>query len=242
MAKLSLTNWIGVAGAKILQALRVIPKPKPIKPVTMPDKPLLQLSLEKFTSLTTVVIDNFESGYYHPHMMSYMSAADRKVLAASGETMFGLDRKAGAELAKYPEWAEFWSVIDKAGAATKWKHYYLGGEYAPQLKRLASAIMYKWFSYLAGKYILISSMDEIAEDDRLIIHFSYASWNGAGWFQKFSTALNNAVLKYEGNKELIFTEAIKARTQATNKYGVPNKTIRNQGIKMMALFKKMKLV
>lgn len=209
-------------------------EPMPTKKPTM--KPLLQLSLEKFTSLTTVVIDNFESGYYHPHMMQKMSAANRKIMAASGETMFGLDRKAGSELAKYPEWPQFWAIIDKAGAAQKWKHYYLGGEYAPELKRLASAIMYKWFSYLAGKYILISSMDEIAADDRLIIHFSYASWNGESWFKRYSQALNKAVQKYEGNKQAIFLEAIKARTESSNV------VIRNQGKKMTDLFRKMKLV
>ena len=84
-------------------------------------------------------------------------------------------------------------------------------------------------------------MDEIDNDDRLIIHFSYASWNWEGWFQKYSKALNSAIQKYEGNKEAIFNEAIKARTMAVNKWGLPNRAIRQQGTHMMQLFKKMKL-
>jgi hypothetical protein len=107
---------------------------------------------------------------------------------------------------------------------------------------LASVIMYKWFQYLAKKYILVGSLDEIENDERLIIHFSYASWNGEGWFKKYATALNNAILKYTNNKEMIFNEAFKERLYATNKWGIPNKTIRQQGQNMMNLFRRLKLV
>lgn len=219
------------------------------KPKTMPDIKTATPELvteSQFVEMCQIVIDNFESGYYHPNMLSKMKASDQALLMASGETMYGLDRKAGAELAKFPEWAEFWKEIDLAGGATKWVHYYIPPDpLKTKLKILCSKIMFKWFTYLSRKYILVGSMDEIAADKRLIIHFSYSCWNGEDWFKKYSAALNKAILKYDNKpneKDLIFNEAIKARTEATNKVGLPNKAIRNQGIKMMNLFKAMKLV
>ena len=150
------------------------------------------MTLEKFQQLTIVVIDNFEGGYYHPAMLPNFKPADQNLLRASGETMFGLDRKAGSQLAVYPEWKTFWDLLDADRAANKglWRYQYRGGKLEYRLKELAAAIMFKWFTYLSKKYILIGSMDEIDNDDRLIIHFSYASWNGEGWFQKYSKALN----------------------------------------------------
>lgn len=189
------------------------------------------LTQEKFESLTRIVIDNFESGYYHPDMALKMNAADRALLAASGETMFGLDRKAGAQLAMYPEWKMFWAIIDNADARHNWRHYYLGGSHNFRLKELAAKIMYQWFNRLAAKYLKGDSIDKIAADDRLIIHFSYASWNGEGWFERFAKALNSAT----GTKEEIFQKAIKARTESSNK------AIRNAGQKMLKLFEKLGL-
>jgi len=97
--------------------------------------------------------------------------------------------------------------------------------------------MYQWFNHLAAKYLFGDSIDKIAADDRLVIHFSYASWNGEGWFQKYAKALNAA----KGTKEQIFQEAIKARTEAVNKSGSPNKAIRQQGVNMMNLFARLHL-
>lgn len=210
---------------------------EPISIPTIPDNlPILSLSEKQFVSMTNIVIDNFEGGYYHPNMKRGFNTRSQKMLGDSGETLFGLDRKHGSQLAKYPEWKEFWNIVDKDKVNNKhlWRYNYRAGKLELILKELAAKIMYKWFNYLAGKYILISSMDEIANDDRLIIHFSYASWNGEGWFKRYATALNNAIQKYEGNKDLIFKEAIKARTESSNA------VIRQQGANMMALFKKLK--
>ena len=187
------------------------------------------LSAERFLSLTNIVIDNFEGGYYHPDMSKKMKPGDRALLAASGETMLGLDRKAGAQLAVYPEWKQFWTLIDKANARTKWKHYSLGGVFHGPLKELAGKIMYQWFNHLAAKYLVGNSIDKISADDRLVIHFSYASWNGEGWFKKFALALNAA----RGTKQQIFHTALRARTEASSK------AIRNAGAKMMKLFETM---
>lgn len=207
---------------------------------------------EKFSYLTGIVIDNFEGGYYHPDMLSHFKASDQDVLRASGETMFGLDRKAGAQLAQYSEWKVFWDTVDKARLAnpSEWKYQGRGGKDGPKLKELASQIMFKWFTYLANKYILVGSMDEIANDDRLIIHFSYGCWNGELWFKRYSDAINKAILQYDGNKQAIFNEAIKERTEACKYIKVagkwvktifPNRAIRQQGQHMMELFAKLHL-
>lgn len=189
------------------------------------------ITLEKFTSLTEIVIDNFEGGYYHPNMKLKMSASNAAKMGDSGETMFGLDRKHGASLAKYDGWAQFWALVDSAGAATKWKQYYRGGELEPQLKKLAAKIMYSWFLVLSAKYITPKAAQLIANDDRLIIHFSYASWNGEGWFKRFAAALNSA----NGDREFVYQQAIKARTESSNV------VMRQQGANMLKVFQKLQL-
>lgn len=201
--------------------LPVTPKPLPVPEI---------VGQAKFVQITTdIVIPEFESGYYHPDMALRMSAKDRALLAASGETMYGLDRKAGAALSAYPEWASFWAIIDHANARLKWKHYYMGDiALQPELKRLASTIMAKWFASLSVRYLTKESLQKIANDDRLIVHFSYAAWNGPGWFQKFAKALQSAT----GTKEQIFELAISARINANSL------AIRNAGGKMLAYFNK----
>lgn len=196
---------------------------------------------QQFISLTEIVIDNFEGGYYHPNMLSRFKSSDQKILKYSGETMFGIDRKAGVQLAVYPEWNEIWRLIDndRHDNPLVWKYQYRGGKLEGQLKKLVASMMFKWFNYLSKKYILAASMDAIANDPRLIIHFSYASWNGEGWFKKYAIALNKALLKFDRND--IFNEAIKARTMAVNRWGIPNKVIRRQGANMLSLFAKLHL-
>lgn len=198
---------------------------------------------KQFISLTSVVIDNFEGGYYHPDMLKQFNSRSQSLLKYSGETFFGIDYLNGKQLSVYPEWEQMWRIIhnDRHDNPFKWSYNYRGGKLELQLKELVASMMFKWFNYLAKKYILAGSMDAIANDERLIIHFSYASWNGEGWFQRFSIALNKAIIKYSGDKEKIFSEAIKARTLATNKWGIPNKVIRQQGVNMMALFNRLNL-
>ena len=224
-------NFAEVIGSLALEPV-VIP--------ALPEKlPVLNVTLEKFEPMAILVIDNFEGGYYHPDMKKRFSPANQKKLGDSGETLFGLDLKHGSALNKYPEWKQFWELVktDKQKNGNLWGYNYKpSGEVGLQLRKLAAAIMYKWFQYLSGKYILISSMDEIANDDRLIIHFSYASWNGERWFERYAKALNSAISQYEGDKEMIFKTAIKARTGSTNQ------VIRQQGVNMMNLFKRLKLV
>jgi hypothetical protein len=183
---------------------------------------------DKFVTLTQLVIDNFEGGYYHPDMSKTWTEANRKIYAKRGETMFGLDRLAGAGLARYPEWNQFWGIIDRDRAAnpTKWKWLYKGGAVNAPLKALAAKVMYQSFDRLSKKFLSPAAMEKINKDNRLLVHFSYACWNGPGFFQKFATVLESA----NGSREEIYNKTLSARTQHSNKQ------IRNGGRKMTALF------
>lgn len=192
------------------------------------------ITQEKFVEVTGLVIDNLEGGYYHPDMKKSFNEKSQKAFGDSGETMFGIDRKHGIQLAKYDEWKLFWQEVDKCRLlyGMLWKYNYRGGVAADKLKELCAKLMYQWFSYLASKYLKPESIQAIANDDRLLIHFSYASWNGEGWFQKYAKALQSAAVSTPGNKAAIYSQAIKARTESSNA------VIRQQGVNMLNLFAK----
>ena len=201
---------------------------KPVEPMGNP------VTKEKFIEITQLVIDGLEGGYYHPDMKKRFNEKSQKALGDSGETLFGLDRKHGSQLAKYPEWAEFWAMVDadRTKNPALWKYQYRGGLLEAKLKALTASIMYGWFSSLASKYLKEAALKAIANDDRLIIHFSYSSWNGEGWFKRYAQALQST-LSTQTEKEAIFQQAIKARTESSNP------VIRQQGTNMIALFKKL---
>lgn len=205
-----------------LSFLRLWPRKQKPEPMAVVDK-------QQFINITGVVIDYLEGGYYHPRMKAGMKPSDQKIMGDSGETMFGLDRKHGAQLSKYPEWAEFWDVIDKA-QPPYWKHYDRGGLSGPKLKRLAATIMYQWFTELAAKYLTPAALQAVSEDPRLILHFSYASWNGEGWFKRFAQVVNKAL---PADKEEIWAKAIASRTGSTNP------VIRRQAVNMLKAVEKL---
>lgn len=190
------------------------------------------IAKDNFINLTDLVIKNFEGGYYHPDMLKKGIIKDQRY-ASSGETMFGIDRKHGAgALAKSDAWKEFWSIIDKANARTTWKWNYTGGALGPVLRKLTGAMMYPHFMRLFTKYLSPAAQAVVANDERLIVHFSYASWNGEGWFQRFAKPLNDAVAKGITDKDQLFNIALQARTKSTNSL------IRQHGAKMASLIKK----
>lgn len=211
---------------------------KIIKPVEPLPQPAPIISKDKFISLTGLVIDGLEGGYYHPSMKSRFNAKSQALLGDSGETLFGIDRKHGIQLAKYPEWAIFWAEVDGAKKVNPADFGYnkRGGASEAKLKALAASIMYQWFSYLAKKYLKSEALKYISEDDRLLLHFSYSSWNGEGWFKRYANALTSAIKKYPNDKEQVFQEAYKARSKSSNP------VIRQQGTNMWAIFKKQGLV
>lgn len=168
-----------------------------------------------FIKITDEVIDKLEGGYYHPQMLSDGRVKDSRY-SKSGETMFGLDRKAGANLSVYQGYAAFWNRIDTIGAKDKWSWNYKGGQYAPELKQLAGKVMYQEYKNLYNRYLSKESQAIVDSDPRLVFNFAYASWNGSGWFQRWARAFNEAVAKGERNKDKLVDLVVTLRTGSSN--------------------------
>lgn len=148
------------------------------------------ITLKQFADITDKIAAGIEGGYFHRDMLKKMKPSDVSKLGKSGETMLGIDRVNGTQLATFPEWAKFWAIIDKANARYNWKYNYMGGQYHDELKNLARTIMYKWYSKLAGRYLTDKSLQAVDKDKRLQLHFSYAAWNGERWFKKMAQVTN----------------------------------------------------
>lgn len=170
---------------------------------------------EDFTKVTKEVIKRLEGGYYHPQMLTDGRVKDSRY-ASSGETMFGIDRKAGGTINDSTAGKQFWATIDQAGAKDKWKWNYMGGDLNEPLKEMASKVMYPVFVSNAKRYLTPKAQELVQKDQRLIFHFSYASWNGSGWFQRFAKPINEAVEKGVTDTNELTKIAIASRTQSGN--------------------------
>lgn len=192
------------------------------------------MNKQDFAKIIDVVVTNFEGGYYHPQMLVDGRVKDSRY-GASGETMFGIDRKMGGALNTSPAGVKFWSIIDKADAKNKWKWNYMGGEYAPELKKLVAEMMYPQYEALATKYLSPEAKKIVDSDPRLTLNFAYATWNGAGWFKKFASDTNKAVDSGIKKPDQLVKVAIDSRTKEGLKEGSsPNSLIAQQGAKMLA--------
>jgi hypothetical protein len=129
----------------------------------------------------------------------------------SGETLFGLDRKAGNIESLGPEGKEFFRLIDdqkeKLGMSDfckKWTYNYRGGEMEQELKDLASKIMFQQYEKNMSNYVKEpETKKRIEGNDGLLLHMSYATWNGPGHFQKFAKKLEDAVKQGKSDEELL---------------------------------------
>jgi hypothetical protein len=159
--------------------------------------------------VTKKVIDNFEGGYWnhwqckgHP----YSAMFDK-----SGETMFGLDRKAGNIENLASEGKEFFRLIDaekkKLGLSEfckKWKWNYKGGDLEEKLKDLAAKIMFKSYERNMSNFVKDPETKKRIEGNKgLLLHMSYACWNGPGFFKKFAQKLETAVKDGKSDEDLL---------------------------------------
>ena len=187
-----------------------------------------------FRKVTEVVILKLEGGYFHPDMRT-KSPKKFGPYHRSGETMFGLDRHAGHDLYyktkrksddvinnlsfiysdtyKYisKESEEFWTTIDKANARKNWDWLYKGGSKETRLRQLAATIMYPQYLRHSKNYLSEKSRQIVASDPRLAFHFSYACWNGSGWFQKFANKFNEAVKSGTTSPNALLEVALNSR-------------------------------
>jgi hypothetical protein len=163
----------------------------------------------KWMDVTKKVIDNFEGGYWnywqcknHPWHSMYKK---------SGETMFGLDRKAGNIENLSPEGREFFRLIDEekkklgiSNFCSKWTYNYRGGDLEENLKNLASKIMFKEYEKNMSNYVKNSETKKRIEGNNgLLLHMAYATWNGPGFFKKFAEKLDRAVTEGKSDEELL---------------------------------------
>jgi hypothetical protein len=175
----------------------------------------MAIDKSRYDSIVNTIIDKVEGGYYHPAMLEDGRVKDSRY-AGSGETMFGIDRKAGGGLNNTAAAKKFWNIIDTAKASKYWKWNYKGGNLEPSLKKLAGDIMYPEYERLSGLYLTDKSRKIVESDDRLLFNFIYAAWNGAGWFKKFSVDFNNAVNKGVTDKNKLVEIAINSRVNNSN--------------------------
>ena len=165
-------------------------------------------------AITDKVIDNFEGGYWnndktqpadkicsnHPYTSMY---------ANSGETMFGLDRRAGGIDKIKPYGEQFFGVIDaeksRLGSdfCNVWVYNYRGGDKESELKKLASKVMYDLYQSYAERYLSSEALRVVESNKRLLFHFAYASWNGPDFFKDFGQVVNKGVAEGKSVDELI---------------------------------------
>lgn len=197
---------------------------------------------DKFNKTVNLVIDNLEGGYYHPQMLNDGRVKDSRY-KASGETMFGIDRKMGGDINTSAAGKNFWNIIDNANASSTWKWNYKGGNLSNQLKTLVSDMMFPLYTSLSSRYLDSKPKDIINNDERLLFHFIYGTWNGSGWFKKFAEDINKAVKNGITDTNQLTQIAIDSRTKEGLKSGTkPNSLIAQGGKKIAELFGTLKTV
>ena len=152
----------------------------------------IELDVKDFDGIVAKVIDKLEGGYYHPDMLQDGRVRDARY-GNSGETMMGIDRKAGGDINTTPEGIEFWKLIDDANARTEWKWGYRGGALETQLRKLAGKMIKRYYDKYASRYLSSKALTIVNENPKLLFNFVYAVWNGPGWFKNFSEDINRAV-------------------------------------------------
>lgn len=137
-----------------------------------------------FNQICSKVIKELEGGYYHPDMLLDGRIKDQR-FSASGETMYGIDRKTGGTVNTTKEGKAFWALIDAKGARANWRLEYIPPDpLKTQLLKLCCAMMKKQYDSYLKSYIEDEAIIRtINSDGRLMFNFVYASWNGPGWFQ-----------------------------------------------------------
>ena len=223
----------------------------------------MSVDKDKFKTVTKLVIDKLEGGYFHPNMRTN-NPNKFGSYHRSGETMFGLDRHAGHDLFystarkkgadgkaidvvsnlkhiesgayqyKSPQAKEFWQTIDNANAKSNWKWLYRGGSSEDRLKDLASEMMFTVYERNAKNFLKPETKAIVDSDNRLLFHFIYGSWNGAGWFQKFANDMNKAVASGITDVDKLSQIALDSRTKEGLKVGEPPNSLIAQGGKKIA--------
>jgi hypothetical protein len=175
-----------------------------------------KIDVSNFETITNVVIKTFEGGYYHPDMLKDGRVKDSRY-GNSGETMFGIDRKAGGKMTNEgPAAQEFWKLIDDANARTNWQWNYMGGPLESKLRKLTSDIIKPYFVSNINRFLNPEAREIVLNNKKLMVNFAYATWNGPGWFQKFANVINDEVKSGTTDPEELSDILIKTRLNSGN--------------------------
>ena len=164
-------------------AKKVVSGPK--KKGNVPDPPIkVTKEMNTFAQAATAVIVNLEGGYYNG------GGNKDKRYAASGETMFGIDR--GQQSTCKP-CVKFWKIMDDNKARTTWPWLYIPKDpLKTELFNLVIDIQKPDYEKFRDNYLNKEVKALVESDGRLFYNMVYASWNGGGWFRGFSKVLNEA--------------------------------------------------
>src|SRR5690606_11442230 len=188
-----------------------------------------------YNQMAELVINKLEGGYYHPNMLADGRVKDQRY-ANSGETMFGIDRKAGGAINTTEAGKKFWAVIDNANAKNTWKWNYKGGALEPQLRKMAADVMYPQYDKYASAYLTPQARSIIEKDGGLLFNFIYSTWNGPGWFKKFASDINEKVKQGVTDTVALKKVAIDSRVKEGLQKGSPTNSLVAQGGNKIAQF------
>lgn len=147
-----------------------------------------------FATVTRQVIAYLEGGYFNPKT----HAIGDPTYKNSGETMFGIDRVAGAPNSAGPEnprapasAKEFWTKIDNTQRTEgNWRYLYIPpNPLQDELVNLTIKIIKPEFDRLLRKHYKPEIISIIESDGRLLFNVIYAVWNGSGWFESLAKEL-----------------------------------------------------
>jgi len=176
-----------IADAKAKQKSNSLQKYKNLTkvPKNIPTPPIkVTKEMNTFAQAATAVIVNLEGGYYNG------GGNKDKRYAASGETMFGIDR--GQQSTCKP-CVKFWKIMDDNNARTTWPWLYIPKDpLKTELFNLVIDIQKPDYEKFRDNYLNKEVKALVESDGRLFYNMVYASWNGGGWFRGFAKVLNEA--------------------------------------------------
>lgn len=205
-----------------------------------PNKTVNQTSLSNsvFSNMVNKIIDTFEGGYYDDdwHLQG---------MGDSGETMYGIDRKHGPE-SKTGVGLEFWKLIDddKSKNPECYKLEYdpakgKGKCYNPtlsnQLKQKIEQMMRPQYDDLSKRFLTPEAKQIVDSDNNLLFNFTYAVWNGSGYFQDFAKYINGLVKSGEKNPKVLSQKLIDYRKNYSSRSSFANNLVRRSGREMEKL-------
>jgi peptidoglycan hydrolase-like protein with peptidoglycan-binding domain len=154
----------------------------------------INVDVKDWQGMVNLVIDKLEGGYYHPDMLKDGRVKDSRY-GASGETMFGLDRRAGKNEST-AEGREFWAYVDSLNARSNWKWNYMAKdnvEVGTKLRVLAANYIKPLYGQFMKSFLSPEAAAIVNNYAPLTFNFIYATWNGPGWFERFAKPLNQSV-------------------------------------------------